>query len=143
MGSDQFTVWRCVFSLLDLKKERASFLSALSIQCNVYSTRLSTAHEYFRRHLNYLKAKTDLVLARQYSDDIRDPVVLDADGAGLREVLHLQIVLLEHRRRDDGQRALGLAAKLPLQAVLGVDVPARHQFFFHIVPTLFFNPNHS
>ena len=35
---------------------------------------------------------------------------------------HYQVVLFKHGRRDDGQGPFGLAAQLPFQPVLGVNV---------------------
>ena len=66
------------------------------------------------------------MLAGQDPDDLVDAVILDADGAGGAvggTVVQVEVVGLQHRRRDDGERALRLAAQPPLQPVLGVDVP--------------------
>ena len=44
-------------------------------------------------------------------------------GAVGGTVVQVEVVGLQHRRRDDGERALRLAAQPSLQPVLGVDVP--------------------
>ena len=69
----------------------------------------------------------EAVFARQDPDDLVDAVVLDADGArgavGGVDLQQVEVVGLQDGRRDDGERALRLAAQPPLQPVLGVDVP--------------------
>ena len=68
----------------------------------------------------------EAVFARQDPDDFVDAVVLDADGASGAvggTLLQVQIVGLQDGRRDDGERALRLAAQPPFQPILGVDVP--------------------